>query len=326
MHAFAYQRASDERAAIATGTRPGAAFIAGGTDLMQLWKLGAAAPALIVDISRLPLDRIEAREGVMVLGALARMSDAANHPLVRDNAPAIAEALLASASPQVRNMASLGGNLLQRTRCGYFRGAEFPCNKRRPGSGCAAFDGENRPHAIFGASSQCAATHPSDLAVALVALEARVRLRGTAGDRVLPVDDFFLLPGDRPERDTALAIGEMLVEIEVPLTARARRSRYLKIRDRASFEFALLSVAVAIESDMRGVTAIRVAAGGVGTKPWRLTACETALVGAPLDDAALRAAAEHAAVGARPLSGNAFKLDLLKRAVFRALVEARGDA
>jgi xanthine dehydrogenase YagS FAD-binding subunit len=322
MQSFAYQRVTDEAAALdAAGAN--AMFIAGGTDLMQLWKIGAAAPARVVDISRLPLDRIEERDGVLTLGALARMSDVADHPVVRDRFPAIAEALLASASPQVRNVATIGGNLLQRTRCGYFRGTGFPCNKRRRGSGCAALDGENRLHAIFGTSRHCAATHASDLAVALLALDARVRLRGGQGERVLRIDDFFLVPAEQPERETALMPGELLVEVAVPPTPWARRSRYIKLRDRASFEFALVSVAAALQAEDGVVKAARVAAGGVGTKPWRLAACEAALIGAPLSDAALDAAAVHATEGARPLSRNGFKLTLLRGAVRRALGEAR---
>src|SRR5579863_7756785 len=302
MRPFAYRRAATESDAIDEAASPNAVFIAGGTDLMQLWKASLSAPALVVDIGRLPLDKIEERDGIVTVGALARMSDVADHPVIRGRLPAIAEAILASASPQVRNMATIGGNLLQRTRCVYFRGTGFPCNKRLPGSGCNALEGENRLHAIFGASDSCAATHPSDLAVALVALNARLRLHGRGGEKTLPVEEFFLLPGDQPERDTILERGELLVEVEIPVTPPARRSHYVKVRDRASFEFALVSAAVAFEVEDGLITAARIAAGGVGTKPWRLTGCEAALIGAPLGEATFRKAAARAADGARPLS------------------------
>ncbi len=323
---FAYHRAADARDALAhAADHQGAAFIAGGTDLLQLWKGGISAPGLVIDISRLQLDAIEARGGGIAIGALARMSDVADHPLVRSDYPAISQALLSSASPQVRNAATIGGNLLQRTRCVYFRSGTLPCNKREAGSGCGARQGENRLHAVFGASDHCAATHASDLAVALMALDAVVRLRGNGGERTLPVEDFFLLPGDQPHRETALAAGELIVGIEVAATAWARRSHYLKVRDRASFEFAVVSATVALHFEDGTVRAARVAAGGVGTKPWRLRACEAALVGAPADTASFRAAAEHAADGARPLSRNGFKVELLKRVVLRALEEVGGS-
>jgi xanthine dehydrogenase YagS FAD-binding subunit len=247
------------------------------------------------------------------------MSEVADHPAIRRDCPALADSILASASPQVRNVATIGGNLLQRTRCVYFRGAALPCNKRLPGSGCGALDGENRLHAIFGASGQCAATHPSDLAVALVALAATVRLRGSSGERVLPVADFFQLPGEHPERETVLGGGELIVEIEVPRSAAAARSRYFKLRDRASFEFAVVSAAIALDIEDGTIRSARIAAGGVGTKPWRLHDCEAALAGARLGEASFRHAAERAAEGARPLSRNGFKIELLKRIVRRAL-------
>jgi xanthine dehydrogenase YagS FAD-binding subunit len=216
-------------------------------------------------------------------------------------------------------MATVGGNLMQRTRCFYFRGTGFACNKRTPGSGCSAIEGENRQHAILGASSACAATHPSDLAVALVALGASLRLRGPSGERDVAVEDFYLLPGDAPERETALAPGELIAAIDVPRPAAALRSAYLKLRDRASFEFAVVSAGVAARLGDGRIEAIRLAAGGVGTRPWRLRACEAALVGARLDDTALRAAASLAAEGARPLSNNGFKVELLQRTVHRLL-------
>jgi xanthine dehydrogenase YagS FAD-binding subunit len=312
MRPFAYARVSDLGAALAAAG-PGAAFIAGGTDLLQLWKVGVAAPERVVDISRLPLDAIERTGNGVCIGALARMTDVADHPLIRADYPAVAEALQASASPQVRNAATIGGNLLQRTRCAYFRHPGMPCNKRQPGTGCAARDGENRLHAIFGASPHCVATHASDLAVALVALDARIRLRGAAGARVVAVEDFFALPGDTAERDTVIDPGELIVAVELPETA--ARSHYLKVRDRASFEFAVVSVAVAVELTGGMIVRARIAAGGVGTRPWRLPACEAALA----SGASLAAAAARAAEGAEPLSRNGFKCELLRRTVRRAL-------
>jgi xanthine dehydrogenase YagS FAD-binding subunit len=317
MQQMAYHRAASESAALALAAdHPGAAFIAGGTDLLQLFKQGAAAPAQLIDISRLPFDRIEAGTDALHIGALARLADVARHPDVRRDWPALAEAIDASASPQVRNLATVGGNLLQRSRCGYFRSPDLPCNKRAPGSGCAARTGENRLHAIFGASPHCAATHASDLAVALLALEARVHLRHHDSARTLPIAELFRLPGDTPERDSVLEAGELIVAVEVPV---ARRSGYLKVRDRASFEFAVVSVAVALEIEDDVIRSARLAAGGVGTVPWRLLASERALAGTRAEPAAFEAAAAHAADGAEPLSQNGFKIDLLRRTVRRAL-------
>jgi xanthine dehydrogenase YagS FAD-binding subunit len=323
MERFAYHRAASESAALAlAAVHPDAAFIAGGTDLLQLCRQGPATPAQLIDISRLPLDRIEPRTDAMRIGALARMADVADHPEVRRDYPALAQAIEASASPQVRNLATVGGNLLQRTRCGYFRSADLPCNKRRPGSGCAARNGENRLHAIFGASLHCAATHASDLAVALLALNASVHLRRHEAARVLPIAALFRLPGDTPERDSALAPGELIVAVEVP-RGTAIRSCYLKLRDRASFEFAVVSVAVALEVEDDVIRSARLVAGGVGTVPWRLAASELVLAGARAEPAAFAAAAAHAADGAQPLSQNGFKIELLRRTVQRALELAR---
>jgi len=326
MRPFAYRRALDAEAAIAEAVletpRPGAAFIAGGTELMQLWKAGISAPAEVIDISRLPFDQVDLFPDRVVIGALARMSDVAGHPSIRAECPAIAEALLASASAQLRNMATIGGNLLQRTRCAYFRNAALPCNKRRPGSGCPAVAGENRRHAIFGASEHCVATHASDLAVALVALDATICLRGAGGERALPLADFYLVPGSDPTRETVLAPGDLVVAVEVPRAAAARRSCYVKLRDRASFDFALVSVAVALEVRAGRVSSVRIAAGGVGTKPWQLGAGEAALIGAASGGEAFRKAAERAADGAACLAGNGFKVELLRRTVERALAEA----
>jgi xanthine dehydrogenase YagS FAD-binding subunit len=321
MQQLAYHRAMSEGAALAlAAAHPDAAFIAGGIDLLQLFKQGPAAPAQLIDISRLPFDRIEPSADAIHIGALARLADVARHPEIRRSHPALAQAIEASASPQVRNLATVGGNLLQRTRCGYFRSADLPCNKREPGSGCAARTGENRLHAIFGTSPHCAATHASDLAVALLALDASVHLRRHEAARVLPIAELFRLPGDTPERDSALEAGELIVAVEVPV---ARRSCYLKVRDRASFEFAVVSVAVALQVEDDVIRSARLAAGGVGTVPWRLAASERALTGARAEPAALAAAAAHAADGAQLLSQNGFKIELLRRTVLRALELAR---
>ena len=325
MQPFAYIAAQNAQAAIAGATGvDGAAFIAGGTDLMQLMKEGAAAPCRLVDINALPCTEITVGPEGLRLGALARMSDVADDAGVRERFPVIAEALLASASAQVRNMASIGGNLLQRTRCTYFRDPAMPCNKRAPGTGCSALDGDNRLHAIFGWSEHCVATHPSDLAVALVALDAVVLVQGPAGERDIPIRDFHRLPDDVPERDTALEPGELIVAVEVPTSAAARRSHYLKLRDRASFEFALVSVAAGLDVADGAIQEARLAAGGVGTKPWRLRTAEEALLGRPATTETYQAAAERAVEGARPLPMNGFKVELLRRAVRRALATA-GD-
>lgn len=324
MQPFAYQRAAEPAQALELARERGTAFIAGGTDLMPLWKAGIAAPELVIDISRLALDIVKVRADGVAIGALARMSEVADHPVIRQRWPLIAEALEAGASPQVRNMATIGGNLMQRTRCAYFRSGELPCNKRAPGSGCPAFAGENRAHAIFGGSAHCVATHASDLAVALTALDAGVRIADAVGSRLVPIDDFYLLPGEMPARETVLKGGELITAIDVP--ASAGRATYLKVRDRASFEFAVVSVAAEIVVDGGAITRARLAAGGVGTKPWRLRAVEQALNGEPAKEAIFARAAERAGEGARPLPQNAFKVDLLRRAVRRALVTIGGEA
>ena len=317
---FAYAAAPSADVAIAhVARRRGAEFIAGGTDMLQLLQEGARTPAELVDISRLPLDAIEVDTTGARIGATARMSDVADHPGIRAEYPAVAEALLLSASPQVRNMASIGGNLLQRTRCVYFRDVVTPCNKRAPGSGCAALDGENRLHAILGVSPHCIATYPGDLAVALVAVDADVVIQGTYGARTLPVESLHRMPGDAPDAETVLEAGDLITAVLIPASAHARRSYYLKVRDRASFEFALVSAAVALDVDEGVIRRARVAAGGVATKPWRLPAVEQALVGQRIDDRLFHAAAALAAEGAEPRGHNAFKIELLKRTVERAL-------
>lgn len=317
--AFDYLRAANVAEALAAGARPGAAYIAGGTDLMPLWKARAEAPALVVDISRLPLDGIGAGTGgALRLGALARLSDVAAAEAVARGWPLVAEAISASASGQVRNMGTIGGVLLQRTRCAYFRNDALPCNKRAPGSGCGARDGQNRGAAIFGASAACCATHPSDLAVALAALDAEVEATGTGATRRIPVAEVYRRPGDAPEADTVLAAGELVTAVEVPPCDGAR-STYLKVRDRASFEFAVVSVAAAMRVEDGRIAHVRLAAGGVAPGPWRLEAAEAALAGRAPSQAAFAEAAALAVEGAQPLTHNGFKIDLLERAVRRAL-------
>jgi xanthine dehydrogenase YagS FAD-binding subunit len=307
---------------IAAGT-PNSTFVAGGTDLLNLMRDGAEAHDHLVDVNRLDLDGVAVHGQVLRIGALARMREVADHPGVRRQFPVLSQALLASASPQVRNMAAIGGNLLQRTRCGYFRDAGSACNKRLPGSGCPAISGHNRGHAILGGSDHCIATHPSDLAVALTALDATVHLLGPDGDRAVPIAEFYLLPGANPDRETALRQGELITRVDVPRTRAATRSRYLKLRDRASFEFAVVSVAAALHLDGRTVRDVRLAFGGVGTRPWRDTRVEAALRGRELTEAAVSAAG-GLVQDAVPRDGNGFKVELVQRALVSVLSELRG--
>jgi xanthine dehydrogenase YagS FAD-binding subunit len=301
-----------EAALAAPGT-----FLAGGTTLVDLMKLNVLTPRHVQDINELPLRGIDASDGLRI-GALERMSDIAAHPGVY---PVVSRALLLSASQQLRNMASIGGNLLQRTRCTYFRDVAMPCNKRQPGSGCPAVSGANRMHALLGTSDSCVATHASDVAVALVALDAEIRLVSAAGSRTVTLADFYRPPGDSPEVENDLRPGELIAEVLVPRLDWASRSTYVKVRDRQSYEFALCSAAVALDVRDSRIVDARVAVGGVATVPWRLTAVETALRGAPASSTAFEAAASVAADGATPLSANGFKVSLLKRTVVRALLE-----
>jgi xanthine dehydrogenase YagS FAD-binding subunit len=323
--AFAYIRASSIDDALQRGAQPGAAFLAGGTDFMQLWKAGIQTPRDVVDISRLPFDRVDIVDGALALGALARLGDVAAHPDVQQHHPLIAQAILASASGQIRNMATVGGNLLQRTRCPYFRGKDFPCNKRIHESGCGARTGENRQHAVFGASEACVAVHPSDLAVALVALNAEVEISGPTGRRRLALADLYKLPGEAPMRETDLRPGEIITQVRVPIGADVLRSGYLKIRDRASFEFALISVAAALRLQDGAIVEARLAAGGVAPMPWRLPRCEAALIGRAPTVEVFASAAALAVEGAQPLAHNGFKIELLRRAVLRALESVGGQ-
>ncbi|MDT8913286.1 xanthine dehydrogenase family protein subunit M [Amycolatopsis sp. PS_44_ISF1] len=300
----------------------GGTFLAGGTTLVDLMKLNVLTPPRVTDINRIPLRGIETADGLR-FGALERMADVAAHPGVY---PAISRALLLSASQQIRNMASIGGNLLQRTRCSYFRDVAVPCNKREPGSGCPAVEGANRMHAVLGTSDACVATHASDVAVALVALDAELALAGRAGSRVVELAEFYREPGETPEVENDLRPGELITEVRVPRLDWAANSTYVKVRDRQSYEFALCSAAVALDVRDGRIADARVAAGGVGTVPWRLPRVEAALRGAPVDPAAFETAAALAAEGVRPLSANGFKARLLPRTIVRALLElTEGD-
>ncbi|WP_275006201.1 FAD binding domain-containing protein [Promicromonospora iranensis] len=303
------------------GAGPDTAFLAGGTTLVDLMKLEVVTPERVVDINRLPLDGITLDHKGLHIGALERMSDVAADRRVRENYPMVAQALELSASAQLRNMASIGGNLLQRTRCGYFRDVSTPCNKREPGSGCSALEGINRGHAVLGTSDDCIASHPSDLAVPLVALSTVVHLASARGTRSVPLDTFYTLPGATPEVENVLRPNELITGITVPRSPWAAHSLYVKVRDRQSYEFALTSAAVALGMRGRTITSARVAAGGVGTRPWRLTAVERALTGRPATAATFEAAVVRAADGAQPREHNAFKPALLRRTLVRALTE-----
>ncbi|MFI0444260.1 FAD binding domain-containing protein [Actinomadura sp. 6N118] len=319
MFPFAYTKPSDTRAALAAGAR-GGRYIAGGTTLVDLMRETVERPGTLVDINDLPLRDVQATErGGLRIGALARMSDVAANPRVRSAYPVISQALELSASAQLRNMATIGGNILQRTRCTYFRDVTANCNKRQQGSGCAALEGYNRSHAILGTSDACVAAHPSDLAVALAALDAVVHLLGPDGERSVALADFLLRPGDTPDREHNLRPGELITGMEVPPHPQPLRSGYLKVRDRQSYEFALTSAAVVLHITGGVIRLARVTAGGVGTVPWRVTAVERRLVGARPSDRLWAQAAAVASDGARPLRHNGFKAELLKRTVERQL-------
>ncbi|MBW9102733.1 FAD binding domain-containing protein [Paraburkholderia phenoliruptrix] len=327
MDAISYERAADIAGAVRAAQQPGTVFIGGGTNLLDLMKGGVERPMRLVDITHISgLGDITTLPGGGIrIGALVRNSDAANHPLVREQYPLLSQAFLSGASAQLRNMATVGGNLLQRTRCAYFYDTAFSqCNKRLPGSGCAALEGNNRMHAILGASSQCVAVNPSDMSVALAALDAVVRVSGQAGERSIPFAEFHRLPGDRPELDTTLRPGELITSVDLPPPLFSPHSHYLKVRDRASYAFALVSVAAALHMDGERVQAARIALGGVAHKPWRASAAEQMLNGQPLTQATLTRAAAAALSDARPLAGNRFKVQLAQRAIVRAVNEAAG--
>ena len=328
---FGYVRVTDDVDAALDTATPESQLIAGGTTLIDLMRLGVMSPTRLLDISRLPLAKIEETENGLSIGALVRNSDLAYHPVVRERFPVLSQALLSGASPQLRNMATTAGNLMQRTRCSYFRDVGVAaCNKRHPGSGCAAYDGFARQHAVLGGSRDCIAVHPSDMCVALVALDAVVHVRGHYGgagadvtERAIPIADFHLLPGATPARETAIGPGELITRVTLPATPFAARSAYVKARDRASYAFALASAGVALHLEGGRVRAARVALGGVATKPWRSREAEQALEGQPATDAAFERAAAAALAGAQPLPDNRFKVPLGKATLVRALVRAR---
>lgn len=320
MELFSYVRADDPASAIkqVNGARD-ARFIAGGTNLVDYMKLNVETPARLVDINRVPLAQIEVNARGVRVGALVRNTELAYHPAVRQRYPVLSEALLSGATAQVRNMATVGGNLMQRTRCPYFRDTTWACNKRHPGAGCSALDGFNRQHAILGTSEKCIATHPSDMCVALVALDAVIRTQGPRGERAVPITEFYVPYGEDPARETVLQPGELITAVDLPDTAFFARSHYLKVRDRASFEFALVSVAAALDVRDGKIHAARLALGGVATKPWRAAEGEQALVGANPGEEAYAAAAQAALRGARPQTNNSFKVELARGAIVRAL-------
>ena len=327
MRGFEYVVADSPASARAlAGETDGARYYAGGTTLVDLMKSDVERPRRVVDISRLPLTAVELRGDAVRIGALARNSDVAYDANVAARFPVVAEALLSGASGQIRNAATIGGNLLQRTRCTYFRETRWRCNKREPGSGCDALDGFNRGHAILGTSEACIATYPGDLAIALCALEASVVVEGDGGERAVPLDALYVQPGERPERETTLAPGELIVAVELRAVPWYARSHYLKVRDRASFEFALASVACAVRLDGGRIAEARVALGGVATVPWRAREAEAALAGAAPSDETFRRAADAALAGAKPREHNAYKVELAKRAIVRALRTVCGGA
>jgi xanthine dehydrogenase YagS FAD-binding subunit len=326
MQPFSYRNTATLREALELSTQPGAMLIAGGTTLIDLMKINVLTPKQLIDICDVPLRSIEYGQEGLRIGALETMASVADHPDVSTYYPVISQALLKSASAQLRNMATIGGNLMQKTRCGYYRDTSQACNKRNPGSGCPAIQGENRMHAILGTSDACCATHPSDLAVALVALGATIRLQGKKAAREIAIEDFFLLPGTTPDREHAIDTGEMIVEVRVPRIDWATRSLYLKVRDRESYEFALASAAVALLIEGDQVKDARIAVGGVGTKPWNLPAVRAALIGKPLTRETINNVSKLASEGAQPLSGNTFKISLVQRTVARALLTLGGVA
>ncbi len=325
MHPFTLERPRDLATALALRAQAGrtdaaAEYIAGGTDMVQLLQEYVRRPERLVSLAGLLDNRIEAGPQGLRIGAGATMAEVAAHPAVAERFPVISEALLNSASPQVRNQATIGGNLLQRTRCPYFRDVGYAaCNKRAPGSGCSALGGENRWHAVLGTSENCIAAHASDLAVALVALDATVEVRGAGGSRTVTLNDLYRLPNATPHLETVLEPGEVIATVTVPASPAARRSHYLKVRDRASFEFALVSAAVALDMDGPRIRRAHLALGGVGSKPWRVPRVEAALAGANLDPAALRSAAALASDGAQGHGRNDFKIELMQRAIVRAV-------
>jgi len=327
MKTFEFIRPADSAAAITTAAQAKTAqqgaevrYIAGGTTLLDLMKLNVETPGRLLDINRLPLDKIETTaDGGLKIGATVRNSDLAHHATVRRDYAVLSQAILAGASTQLRNMATTAGNLLQRTRCAYFRDTAMPCNKREPGTGCPAITGSNRTLAVLGTSEHCIATHPSDMCVALAALEATIQVQGPKGSRAIPFGEFHLLPGNTPHRETVLEPGDLITHVTLPAPIKGSKQLYLKLRDRASYEFALASAAVVISITGQNVTRARIALGGVGTKPWRSQEAEAVLVGQPATGANFRRAAEAALRDAKPQSENGFKVELAKRCLTHAL-------
>ncbi len=319
MKAFEFERTTDPQTAVAlVAERPGAAFLGGGTNLVDHMKLGLAAPELLVDVTRLPFDTVEERDGGLRIGATVRNSDLSAHPLVRERYPVLSEALVAGASGQLRNLATTGGNLLQRTRCVYFQDPTTPCNKRAPGSGCSAIGGYSRELAILGVSEHCIANHPSDMAVAMAALDAVVQVQGPDGSRSIPIGELHRLPDEAPDRDTTLAHGELITAVDLPSVD--GRSAYRKVRDRASYAFALVSVAAVLDINAGGeIVDVRIALGGVAHKPWRATVAEARLRGGPANEEAFRAAAEAELEAAAPTEQNAFKVPLARNTIVAVL-------
>jgi xanthine dehydrogenase YagS FAD-binding subunit len=330
MHTFEFSRANDANAAIAAGAKSHTAqqgadvrFLAGGTTLIDLMKLNVETPDRLVDVNRLPFDKIEpVPGGGLKIGATVRNSDLAYNETVKRDYAVLSQAILAGASAQLRNMATTAGNLLQRTRCMYFRDTAWPCNKRTPGSGCPAIGGSNRMLAVLGTSEHCIASNPSDMCVAMAALEAVIHIKGSKGERAVPIGEFHLLPGATPNRETVLEPGDLITHVTLPPPVRGSRQLYLQLRDRASYEFALASAAVVVNAEGGTVTRARIALGGVGTKPWRSPEAEAALVGQPATLETFRKAAEAALRDARPQSENGFKIELAKRCLTHALTTA----
>ncbi len=316
MQEFRYRQVRTVESAVrANGT-----YLAGGTTLVDLMKLNVLQPATVVDVNPLPLAQVEALPGGgLQIGAMVRNSDLANHPTVKQEYPVLSEALLSGASPQLRNMATTGGNLLQKTRCSYYRDTNYACNKREQGSGCSAMDGYNRMHAVLGGSADCVATHPSDMAVAMMALEATVHTEGPNGVRAIALRDFYVLPGTSPSIETVLQPGELITHVTLPAPPHGTRSHYLKLRDRAQYEFALASAAVVVQMHGKHLARVRIALGGVGTRPWRSPEAERALEGREATAGNFQKAAAAAMAGAKPLKYNAFKIELAKMALVRAL-------
>lgn len=326
MRPFEYVRAADAASGVtAVASVPGAKFLAGGSNLVDLMKEDVERPTRLVDIRQLPLRQIQRVRGGLSVGALATNTETANHPLIRENYPLLTQAIVAGASGQLRNMATNGGNLLQRTRCNYFYDTATPCNKREPGTGCGAREGLNRIHAVLGWSEACVATYPGDMANALYALDASVRVRATDGrERLIPIVDFHRLPGDTPQRDNNLQHGELILAIELPVSAAefARNSHYLKVRDRTSYAFAMVAVAAALQFDGGTIRQARVVLGSVAHKPWRSAEAEAMLIGRRASEETFAQAAKAALRDARPLSHNAYKVELGQRSVVRALMRA----